>query len=96
MLVETGADAEVERLFGLLLLGALLEARSFSTETKLNHFAHLWHVFATLRNDALHVAAFCTDEAPCHLELTFIWDLDVVAARILDLAICIAHVGSST
>ena len=57
LLVEAGADAEMKRFFRLFLLRTLLKARTFSTETKFDHFAHLWHILTTLRNDALHIAA---------------------------------------
>ena len=85
--VKARADAEVERVFGLLLLRPLLEPGSLASEAKLYDLAGLGHVPAALLDDALHVAAFGTDQASRHLKLPFVVNLDVVAARILGLAV---------
>ena len=80
----------MERLFGLLLLGALLETGAFATEAQFDNLGYLWHVLAALRDDALHVAAFGADQATGHLELALVWNLDVVAASILGRGVGVA------
>jgi len=81
--VKARANAQMEWLLGLLLLGPLLEAGALAPESQLHDLADLWHVFLALRDDALHVAALGSDQATGHLELTFVRNLDIVAARIL-------------
>mmetsp|Transcript_7474 Transcript_7474/g.10604 ORF Transcript_7474/g.10604 Transcript_7474/m.10604 type:complete len:216 (+) Transcript_7474:651-1298(+) len=93
LLVEARANAEVERLFGLLLLGPLFKARSLASQSELDHFAHLGHVLLTLGDNALHVAAFSSNEASCHLELALIWDLNIVAASVFSRAVRVPRPG---
>ena len=45
---EARADAEVERLLGFLLLGALLEAAALSTEAQFDHLRDRRQVLAAL------------------------------------------------
>ena len=61
LLIEARADAEMQRLFGLLLLGPLLEAGSLSAKPQLDNLHSLWHVLAAVRDDTLHVAPLGTD-----------------------------------
>ncbi len=92
LLVEARTDAKMQWFFRFLLLGSLLEAGAFTAETKLDNFAHLRHVLATLRNDALHVTALGPDQASSYLKLAFVWDLNVVSASVLYLAVNVVHV----
>ena len=48
VLVQVYADAEVERLLGFLLLGALLEATALSTEAQFDHLRDRGQVLAAL------------------------------------------------
>ena len=77
----------MERLFGLLLLGSLLEAGALATESQLDNLHSLWHVLAAVRNNSLHVAAFRTDQSTSDLKLALVWDLNIITASVLGLAV---------
>ena len=77
----------MQRLFGLLLLRPLLKAGSLSAKPQLDNFHRLWHVLAAVRNDALHVAPFGTDQPAGDLELALVGDLNVVPASVFGLAV---------
>ena len=83
------ADAQVQGLVALLLLGSLLEARALAPQSELDHVLLLLEgsALAADLDHALHVAALGADEPACHLELFFVLDLDVEPAGVLDVLV---------
>ena len=77
----------MQGFFRFFLLRTFLEARALTSEAKLDNLGNIRHVFLTLGDNTLHVAALSTDQAACHLELALVRDLNVIAARILCLVI---------
>jgi len=73
----------MKRLFWLLLLGSLFEARTLATKSKLYNLCRIGQVFAALWNNALHVTALGPDESTSYLKLALIGYLDIVATCIL-------------
>lgn len=81
------ADAQVEWVLALLLVGSLLEARAFASESQFDDLEGVdLGVEATtaLLDDSFHVGALAADYSSCHLELLFVVDLDVIPASILN------------
>ena len=87
LLVEAGADAEVERLLALLLLWPLLEPAALAAQAQLDHLCADWHVLAALGDNALHVAALRSNQAARHLKVAVVGNLDVVPAGVLSAAV---------
>ena len=79
----------MEWFFWLLLLWTFFEPTAFSSQPEFDNLLWLGHATTTFLDDSLHVAAFCTNQTSCNLEVLIIWDLDVVPTRILSLAITV-------
>ena len=70
-------------LIRLFLVGTLLEARAFATESEFHDVLNGTRtVFRAEFDDLLHVAAFRSDESSAHLELLVVFNLDVETARV--------------
>ena len=79
----------MEWFFWLLLLWTFLEPRAFTSQPEFNYLLWLGHSTTTFLDNSLHVAAFCTYQTSCNLEVLIIWDLDIVPTRILSLSITV-------
>ena len=79
----------MEWFFWLLLLWTFFEPTAFSSQPEFDNLLWLGHATTTFLDDSLHVAAFCTNQTSCNLEVLIIWDLDVVPTRILSLSITV-------
>ena len=92
VLVEVSrAYAQMQRLIALLLSRSFLEARTFSTESKLYNLLLrvIGRAFTANLNDSLHVTSFCTNEASCYLKFFVIVNLDIEAAGVFNIIIII-------
>ena len=85
--IETGANAEMKRLFWLLLLWSFLKSWALTSQSQLNNLSTWWHILAALANDTLHVATFGPDESTGNLKFFLIGNLDVKSTSILSRAI---------
>lgn len=90
------ADAKMEGLIALLLLGTFFEAGALASEPELDEVLQLivGGALAANLNYSLHVAALRADEPASNLELLVVLYLNVESARVLD--IFVLHAGSTS
>ena len=83
------ADAKIQRIGALLLIGAFEKTTTFAAQPQLDSFLPkrtFGEAALAFVDYALHVRAFVANDPSGHLELRFIVDLNIESARVFDVS----------